>query len=65
MLAADPPVTAVDPACRICEQPECPARAARPVTRTLMVDDFRKTVSPPRSRQCFLNRFGFVNPHTN
>ena len=37
---------AIGPACRICERPECPQRAAQPVSRTLMVDDFRKTVSP-------------------
>lgn len=43
---ADPLVTPIGPACRICERPECPQRAAQPVSRTLMVDDFRKTVSP-------------------
>lgn len=43
---AAPLVTPIGPACRICERPECPARAAQPVSRTLMVDDFRKTVSP-------------------
>ena len=42
----NPLVTPIGPACRICERPECPARAAQPVSRTLMVDDFRKTVSP-------------------
>ena len=43
---ANPLVTPIGPACRICERPECPQRAAQPVSRTLMVDDFRKTVSP-------------------
>ena len=43
---AAPLVTPIGPACRICERPECPARAAQPVSRTLMVDDFRKTLSP-------------------
>ncbi|WP_237480354.1 helix-turn-helix domain-containing protein [Lichenibacterium dinghuense] len=43
---AAPLVTPIGPACRICERPECPARAAQPVSRTLVVDDFRKTVSP-------------------
>ena len=43
---ANPLVPPIGPACRICERPECPQRAAQPVSRTLMVDDFRKTVSP-------------------
>ena len=42
----NPLVTPIGPACRICERPECPQRAAQPVSRTLMVDDFRRTVSP-------------------
>jgi len=41
------PVTvAIGPACRICERPACPQRAAEPVNRTLTVDDFSKSVSP-------------------
>ncbi|MFI4974308.1 MAG: short-chain fatty acyl-CoA regulator family protein [Caulobacterales bacterium] len=43
---ANPSVTEIGPACRICERPACPQRAAEPVTRTLMVDDFTKSISP-------------------
>ena len=42
----NPLVTPIGPACRICERPECPQRAAQPVSRPLIVDDLRKTVSP-------------------
>jgi predicted transcriptional regulator len=38
--------TAIGPACRICERPACPQRAAEPINRTLMVDDFTKSISP-------------------
>jgi predicted transcriptional regulator/transcriptional regulator with XRE-family HTH domain len=42
----DPAATAIGPACRICERPACPQRAAEPITRTLTVDDFTKSISP-------------------
>ncbi|MEJ0066372.1 MAG: short-chain fatty acyl-CoA regulator family protein [Caulobacteraceae bacterium] len=43
---ADPQVTEIGPACRVCERPACPQRAAEPLGRTLMVDDFTKSISP-------------------
>lgn len=43
---AAPVATAIGPACRICERPACPQRAAEPINRTLMVDDFTKSISP-------------------
>lgn len=42
----DPMATAIGPACRICERPACPQRAAEPINRTLTVDDFTKSISP-------------------
>lgn len=42
----EPAVTAIGPACRICERPACPQRAAEPINRTLTVDDFTKSISP-------------------
>ncbi|MDP3174095.1 MAG: short-chain fatty acyl-CoA regulator family protein [Phenylobacterium sp.] len=42
----EPVVTGIGPACRICERPACPQRAAEPINRTLMVDDFTKSISP-------------------
>jgi predicted transcriptional regulator/DNA-binding XRE family transcriptional regulator len=42
----DPVATPIGPACRICERPACPQRAAEPISRTLMVDDFTKSISP-------------------
>jgi predicted transcriptional regulator/DNA-binding XRE family transcriptional regulator len=42
----DPVATAIGPACRICERPACPQRAAEPLNRTLTVDDFTKSISP-------------------
>ncbi len=42
----DPAATAIGPACRICERPACPQRAAEPISRTLTVDDFTKSISP-------------------
>lgn len=42
----DPVATGIGPACRICERPACPQRAAAPLNRTLMVDDFTKSISP-------------------
>jgi hypothetical protein len=43
---ADPAVTEIGPACRVCERPACPQRAAEPLSRTLTVDDFTKSISP-------------------
>jgi predicted transcriptional regulator/transcriptional regulator with XRE-family HTH domain len=43
---ASPKAVGVGPACRICERAACPQRASEPVNRTLMVDDFSKSVSP-------------------
>jgi predicted transcriptional regulator len=43
---ADPVVTQIGPACRVCERPACPQRAIEPVSRTLTVDDFTKSISP-------------------
>jgi predicted transcriptional regulator/transcriptional regulator with XRE-family HTH domain len=43
---ADPVVTPIGPACRVCERPACPQRAAEPLSRTLTVDDFTKSISP-------------------
>jgi XRE family transcriptional regulator, fatty acid utilization regulator len=43
---AEPAVTEIGPACRVCERPACPQRAAEPLGRTLMVDDFTKAISP-------------------
>jgi hypothetical protein len=43
---ADPVATPIGPACRLCERPACPQRAAEPISRTLTVDDFTKSISP-------------------
>ncbi|MGI8839172.1 MAG: helix-turn-helix domain-containing protein [Caulobacteraceae bacterium] len=43
---ADPAVTQIGPACRVCERPACPQRAAEPAGRTLTIDDFTKSISP-------------------
>jgi len=43
---SNPMATAIGPACRICERPACPQRAAEPISRTLTVDDFTKSISP-------------------
>ncbi len=42
----DPAVTEIGPTCRLCERPDCRERAAPPVTRTLVVDDLSRSVSP-------------------
>jgi len=42
---ASPSVTEIGAACRVCERPACPQRAAEPLGRTLAVDDFSKSVS--------------------
>jgi predicted transcriptional regulator/DNA-binding XRE family transcriptional regulator len=41
-----PVAVGIGPACRICERPACPQRAAEPINRTLNVDDFTKSISP-------------------
>lgn len=43
---ANPPITAVGPACAICPRINCPQRATAPAGRTLAVDENRKTISP-------------------
>ena len=43
---ANPAAVAIGPACRICERPLCPQRAAEPVTRTLTIYDYQKSISP-------------------
>jgi hypothetical protein len=43
---SEPMVTQIGPACRVCERPACPQRAAEPAGRTLTVDDFSKSISP-------------------
>lgn len=43
---ADPPITEIGPTCRLCERPNCRERAAAPITRTLTVEDWSRTVSP-------------------
>jgi predicted transcriptional regulator/transcriptional regulator with XRE-family HTH domain len=43
---SEPMATPIGPACRICERPACPQRAAEPINRTLTVDDFTKSISP-------------------
>jgi len=43
---SQPVAVPIGPACRICERPACPQRAAEPISRTLMVDDFSKSISP-------------------
>ncbi len=42
---AAPVVTQIGAACRVCERPACPQRAAEPASRTLTVDDFSKSIS--------------------
>jgi predicted transcriptional regulator/transcriptional regulator with XRE-family HTH domain len=43
---ASPLAVEIGPACRICERPNCPQRAAAPINRTLLVDETNKSVSP-------------------
>ncbi|HTK33856.1 MAG TPA: short-chain fatty acyl-CoA regulator family protein [Caulobacteraceae bacterium] len=43
---AAPRATPIGPACRICERQACPQRAAEPISRTLIVDELSKSVSP-------------------
>ena len=39
-------VTEIGPTCRLCERDHCRERAAPPVTRTLVVDELSRSVSP-------------------
>ena len=41
-----PDPVAIGPTCRLCERVNCPDRAAPPVTRTLIVEESTKSVSP-------------------
>jgi predicted transcriptional regulator/transcriptional regulator with XRE-family HTH domain len=43
---AQPQATPIGPACRICERQACPQRAAEPISRTLIVDELSKSISP-------------------
>jgi predicted transcriptional regulator/transcriptional regulator with XRE-family HTH domain len=43
---AEPEVTPIGPACRLCHRHPCAERAAPPVDRPLTVDDWSKSVSP-------------------
>ncbi len=43
---AEPYVTPIGPACRICPRARCPQRAAAPAGRTLTVNETQKTISP-------------------
>lgn len=40
------PATQIGPVCRLCERPACRERAAPPITRTLTVEEWTKSVSP-------------------
>jgi predicted transcriptional regulator/plasmid maintenance system antidote protein VapI len=42
----EPAVTEIGPTCRLCERANCRERAAAPITRTLTVDDWSRSVSP-------------------
>ena len=42
---AKPLVARIGPACRLCEREACPQRSVEPLTRTLLVDDFVKTIT--------------------
>ena len=46
MDLANPAAVAIGPACRVCERANCRQRAAEPVTRTLTIYDYQKSVSP-------------------
>jgi predicted transcriptional regulator/DNA-binding XRE family transcriptional regulator len=43
---AAPEVTPIGPACRLCHRHPCAERAAPPVDRPLLIDDWAKSVSP-------------------
>jgi predicted transcriptional regulator len=41
-----PDATPIGINCRLCERPACPQRAAPPLTRTLVVDEMTRGISP-------------------
>jgi hypothetical protein len=41
-----PVVTEIGPTCQLCDRPACRERAAPPVDRTLMMEEWRRSVSP-------------------
>jgi predicted transcriptional regulator/plasmid maintenance system antidote protein VapI len=41
-----PAVTEIGPTCTLCERQMCPDRAAAPLSRTLTIDEWSRTVSP-------------------
>ena len=43
---AEPAAVQIGPSCRICERAACPQRAAAPISRTLVVDEHSKAVTP-------------------
>ena len=43
---ANPRVTPIGPACRICERADCAQRAAEPLGRTLAIDRYAKAITP-------------------
>jgi len=43
---ARPRGTGIGPACRLCERPDCPDRAALPAGRRLTVSENAKTITP-------------------
>ncbi len=43
---SSPVAVEIGPSCRICERPACPQRAAEPISRTLLIDETSKPVSP-------------------
>ena len=43
---ASPFATPIGPACRLCERQGCPQRASEPITRSLVVDEFSKSITP-------------------
>ncbi len=42
---AAPAATPIGPVCGLCERPACPQRAAQPISRTLLVDEYSKAIS--------------------
>jgi predicted transcriptional regulator len=41
----DPAVTEIGPTCQLCDRPACHERAAPPADRTLMMEEWRRSVS--------------------
>ena len=42
----NPAVTEIGPTCQLCDRPACRERAAPPIDRTLMMEEWRRSVSP-------------------